>query len=216
MFDGLMIETINYKPIVLTELHDHILRTSGFDLIFTTKALDKHLLNELANQQIPVNPNSFEYMVEEFERTHCKIINQGVYIKETENQISFISEKKLREAYKHKSFKNANGQKENFINHWISNNDNIRAYEDMALFPNASKCPPGIYNLWIPFEGHSYTGPYEKNDKGFEMIMKLIKVLCANEPAVYNYILEWIGQMIQYPEIKTIVPTFISKQGSGK
>lgn len=215
-FDGLMIETINYKPIVLIELHDHILRTSGFDLIFTTKALDKHLINELANQQIPVNPNSFEYMAEEFERTHCKIINQGVYIKETENQISFISEKKLREAYKHKSFKNANGQKENFINHWISNNDNIRAYEDMALFPNASKCPQGIYNLWIPFEGHSFTGPYEKNDKGFEMIMKLIKVLCANEPAVYNYILEWIGQMIQFPEIKTIVPTFISKQGSGK
>lgn len=86
----------------------------------------------------------------------------------------------------------------------------------MALFPNASKCPLNIYNLWIPFLGHSYKGPYETNQNGFEMIMKLIKVLCGNEPVVYNYILQWIGQMIQFPEIKTIVPTFISKQGSGK
>ena len=86
----------------------------------------------------------------------------------------------------------------------------------MALFPNASKCPLNIYNLWIPFLGHSYKGPYETNQNGFEMIMKLIKVLCGNEPIVYNYILQWIGQMIQFPEIKTIVPTFISKQGSGK
>jgi hypothetical protein len=33
---------------------------------------------------------------------------------------------------------------------------------------------------------------------------------------VSQYLIKWIGQMIQYPAIKTICPTIISKQGAGK
>jgi phage/plasmid-associated DNA primase len=48
------------------------------------------------------------------------------------------------------------------------------------------------------------------------MILNHIKVLCNHEKGVYDYFIKWIAQMIQYPEVKTIMPTFISDEGAGK
>jgi hypothetical protein len=43
-----------------------------------------------------------------------------------------------------------------------------------------------------------------------------IKILCNHQEDVYEYFIKWIAQMIQYPHIKSICPTFISKEGAGK
>jgi phage/plasmid-associated DNA primase len=40
--------------------------------------------------------------------------------------------------------------------------------------------------------------------------------MCGNETPVGDYITKWIAQMLQYPAIKTISPTFIGEQGTGK
>ena len=107
-FDGIMIEQKYYKPDLLNELHDHILKVSGFDLTFLLKDLDKDLLNELSIQSsaMPLDPKSFEFMTQEFEKTHCKIISQELYISKENNNILYFNEKKLRESYKHMSFIN--------------------------------------------------------------------------------------------------------------
>jgi hypothetical protein len=216
-FDGIMIEEKYYKTDLLNELHDHILKVSGFDLTFCTKNLDKDLLKELSTQSIlPLDPKSFEYMSQEFEKTHCKIISQGLYISKENNTLLFFNEKKLRESYKHKSFKNEKGEKENFISHWISNNDNIYAFDDMDIYPNQDKCPTNIFNLWIPFKCEMFFQPFQPNVDALNEILNLIKVLCNNEDKIYQYFIKWIGQMIQYPDVKTICPTLISKMGAGK
>ena len=216
-FDGIMIDSKYYKPELLQELHEHILKVSGFDLTFTTKDLDKDLFTELSAQpKLPIDPKSFEYMSLEFEKTHCKVISQGLYISKENNTLLFFNEKKLRESYRHKSFKNEKGEKENFISHWISNNDNIRAFDDMDIYPDQTKCPENIFNLWIPFKCESYTNPYKPNVDALNEILNLIKILCNNEDKVYQYFIKWIGQMIQYPDVKSICPTLISKMGAGK
>jgi hypothetical protein len=212
-----MIEQKYYKPDLLNELHDHILKVSGFDLTFLLKDLDKDLLNELSIQSstMPLDPKSFEFMAQEFEKTHCKIISQGLYISKENNNILYFNEKKLRESYKHMSFINKKGEKENFISSWISNNDNIRCFDDMDIFPDPLKCPSNIFNLWIPFKCDC-TESYTPNTDALNEILNLIKILCGNEKKVYEYFIKWIGQMIQYPDIKTICPTLISKMGAGK
>ena len=66
--------------------------------------------------------------------------------------LNFFVIKNYVGTYKQKFYKNANGQKANFINSWTTNNDNIRVYDNMDIFPNAAdKCPTDTYNLWVLF-----------------------------------------------------------------
>jgi phage/plasmid-associated DNA primase len=54
------------------------------------------------------------------------------------------------------------------------------------------------------------------NDEAVNIIKNHIKILCGNDDVVASYFEKWIAQMIQYPAVKTICPTLISKEGAGK
>jgi len=167
----------------------------------------------------PVNKNSFAYLSQEFEKTHCKIVNKTVYIKETDKGVIFFSKQKLKESYEHLKCGDKlkkDGEPKLFIDVWTTGNDKIRKYDDCNFYPHPLVCPNNIYNLWSPFECEKYTTPYTKNDEGLQVILNHIKILCNNDEMVSQYLIKWIGQMIQYPAIKTICPTIISKQGAGK
>ena len=85
----------------------------------------------------------------------------------------------------------------------------------MDIHPNPLKCPSSIFNLWVPFECDN-TESYNPNTDALNEILNLIKILCGNENKIYEYFIKWIGQMIQYPDIKSICSTLISKMGAGK
>ena len=167
----------------------------------------------------PVKTNSFEYMSKEFEKTHCKIVNKTVYIKETDKGVIFFSKQKLKESYEHLKCGDKlkkDGEPKLFIDVWTTGNDNIRKYDDCNFYPHPLVAPNNIYNLWSPFECEKYTTPYTKNDEALKVVLNHIKILCNNDEMVSQYLIKWIGQMIQYPAVKTICPTIISKQGAGK
>lgn len=215
-FDGIMIPIEKYNDNLLNLLSEHILNTTGFDLKFTTKAFDQHLLEQLDDNLVET---SFEYMAREFEKTHCKIVMNGIYIKEpihSSEQFKFFTKAELTNAYEHLSFTNDKGEEESFIKKWTTKNNKIRNYENMEIYPHPLKCPDNTFNLWKPFYCDTLTEPYEKNEEGLQFMLNHIKILCNNELSVYNYILKWIGQMIQFPAQKTICPTFISDEGAGK
>jgi hypothetical protein len=86
----------------------------------------------------------------------------------------------------------------------------------MNIYPDASKCPNNIYNMWRPFAMELYKNPYTKNQEALDFILNHIKILCNHQEEVYNFIINWIAQMIQFPAIKSFVITLISLQGSGK
>ena len=159
------------------------------------------------------------YFATNFEKTHAKIIEKGCYIKIRENDILIMSPKLLNDSYSHMiGGYNEKGVPENFIKKWTINNEEIHKYVNMDIFPDNSKCPHNYFNLWIPFtfekqmEGFVYNAECEKT----AFILNHIKILCNHQTDVYDYILKYIAQMIQYPAIKSIVPTFISNQGAGK
>lgn len=165
---------------------------------------------------------SFEAIAQKFELTHCKIINKGVFIKTTPNDNVIMSKIHIKTAYEnmmYKKVKEMNGKTviddTNFINDWLVNNPNQKCYEDIGVYPDASKCPKNEFNMWRPFAMELVTD-YVEMEKERDEILKHIKILSGNDEAVYDYFIKWIAQMIQYPDVKTICPVLISKQGAGK
>jgi len=164
----------------------------------------------------------FEKMCKEFEKSHLKIVNKGFFIKEFENRIMTLTESDLRVAYSHlvyeKEVESKNGNKmvtKSFINDWLRENPLQRRKDDMDMFPTGLKCPDNYYNTWRPFDMELIT-EYTENKEALEIILNHIKILCGNDEEVTEYFIKWIAQMIQYPAIKTICPTLISKEGAGK
>jgi len=214
-FDGIMIPINNYKVELLEELTTAILSTTGFKLKFTQKEMNDNYLNDL--EDVGIDEESFEYKSVEFEKTHCKIINKSIYIKQTSEDIIIFSKGKLREAYEHLTCgEDKNGNSKLFIDQWTTGNANIRKYDDINTYPNPLICPNNIFNLWSPFECEKYTDNYIYNEEAVQIMLSHIKILCDNDDIVSDYFIKWIGQMIQYPAIKTICPTLISKEGAGK
>jgi len=57
---------------------------------------------------------------------------------------------------------------------------------------------------------------WNKDEKAISIVKNHIKIMCGNDQVVANYLELWIAQMIQFPSVKSICPTLISKEGAGK
>lgn len=232
MFDGLMIYGDYYKDVNLLEDIRHYVEKQmpGLDMIWTYK-------NHNAELNVPdgfvyssfvksdKNDRDFEYIANEFEKTHLKIINKSLYVKHDNKNIIFLTQSQLKMSYSHLSYDvpvyNEHGTFTGFntfpfINKWIGFTHNIRRKDDVDIYPNSKDCPENIFNLWRPFAMEILTETYNYKQPELEFILNHIKILCNNDVTVYDYFIKWIAQMIQYPHIKTIMPTFISGEGSGK
>jgi tRNA A37 threonylcarbamoyladenosine biosynthesis protein TsaE len=174
--------------------------------------------NDLTESKVESNDTlTFRKLYPKFEKTHAKIINKSSFIKETDEDVIVMSKSQIRTAYEHIQCGYATGNVPKlFIDKWLVFNDDIRKYDDMNIYPDASVCPENIYNMWRPFAMELETSPYEKNDIALQFILNHIKILCNHEEPVFDFVKKWIAQMIQYPAVKTFVITLISAQGAGK
>lgn len=230
--DGFMIPKDKYTPSLLCELEHHIMEKTGFELTFVNKAMDMGFLDILDSHLIVTNNAavatdddefSFKRVVEEFEKTHCKIINKSCFIKQLDDSVVIMNDKQLKVAYSHVFFnkKQLEGirgvwvnSKTSFITEWISHNHPIRMYDDIGIFPVPTDCPTNIYNIWVPFAAEKFVGNCDKEGVGF--ILNHILLMCNNDNDVFNYILKWCGHLFQYPQFKSTSPTFVGKEGDGK
>jgi len=159
-------------------------------------------------------------MKEEFELTHCKIISKAIYMQKNDSKYSMRTKKQIVDAYEHlvyHSYTDEFGRdiKLHFIHEWIKD-PSIKCYNDFGVFPNASKCPIDVLNVWVPFVMELYTDDYEIDTEGRDFILNHLNILCDRETITYDYFLLWIAQMIQHPEFKSTCPVLIGRQGSGK
>ena len=225
MFDGLMVYGDYYDNSELLETLQNIIneKYDGLNMQLSYKEHKTGCIHMPDDFSINPKPKtlekSFENVMEEFEKTHAKIINKGVFVKQLLNDNIIMSERHLVTAYKHLIYetydKDGNKKTKVFINDWLSNNPTQRNYEDMNVYPNDALCPNNHFNLWRKFAMEMITEYEEKLDE-LQMILDHIKILCNNEDDVYDYLIKWIAQMIQYPEVKSICPILISKEGAGK
>jgi hypothetical protein len=91
----------------------------------------------------------------------------------------------------------------------------IRRYDTMEFYPNASDCPHTCFNLWTPFAAERIT-EWSPDTEALEMILKHMYIICNHDQSAYEQLMEWMAQMVQFPHIKSICPTLISEGGAGK
>jgi hypothetical protein len=149
-----------------------------------------------------------------FEKTHLKIIYEGLYIHEENNEVKILSEANIRSNYKHiRCGFQPNGIPINFIDRWLVCNNEIRRKNKMGI--HMKHCPEDTYNLWTPFSMDLVVDYVEKLD-AIEIFKKHVSILCNHEEKVCDYVIDWIADMIQNPELKSKMLIFVSKQGAGK
>lgn len=167
---------------------------------------------------------SFSAMSEEFEKTHCKIQDVGCYIEKKSSGLVIVRNAgKLKESFGHLwCGYNEKGAKINFIDAWTKNNDEIRIFERMNIYPNTAMCPPTEYNLWIPFAMERVEEFTWRQDV-LDMFVDFLKLtICGHQPhhtrtEQFDYMMDWLAHLVQRPEQKCgKCPILISKQGSGK
>jgi len=186
------------------------------------KVLNPDFIDEEGEEQYidELNDDKFLKIAEQFEKRHCFIVNKSFYLKQTSNDIIFFSESKITQSYKHiicsDRIDKKTGKKQLFIKNWIEGNKNKRRYEDCDFYPHPLKCPKHVFNMWLPFEIEKYKKEYIKNEEALKFILNHIKILCNHEDDIFEYFIKWIGQMLQYPATKTIIPVLISDEGAGK
>lgn len=154
----------------------------------------------------------FKEQVNEFEKTHCKIVNNGMYIRHINNKIDVLSKTKMSDSYCH--IPSSLSEKTRFINDWFKYPD-IRRYDTMDIYPDKHNCPSNCFNLWTDFYCDTIN-EYTEKLKERDLILNHIKILCDNDEEVYSYVIGWIANMLQYPYRKSTMITFYAQQGAGK
>jgi hypothetical protein len=215
MFDGLMFYGEGNQTII-NDIQDAIRDKFNINMIVTYKPHETTITSESLMELKEVDDELlFHNMKEEFEKTHCKIINKSIFIKKIDNNNVVMAKPNVKTSYEHMiCYSDSDGEPkaESFINKWFVC-PSMRCYEDTGVYPNGIVCPDNHYNLWDDFVMENVD---EYEEKNIEMILNHIKILCGNNDIVYDYIIKWIAQMIQYPAVKTVCPTLISDPGAGK
>lgn len=224
MFDGCMIYGNHYENNDLLRNIENIIneKFEGLDMVFTYKEHDNTIeLPEDFDPSTADIPEDYETMKINFEKNICKIIQKAFYIEEDfeTNTIIIYKENDLKIAYRHLKFwgydeKKKKNTEKSFIKEWLEDKK-IRKYKTVVV------CPPPLipkmdeFNLWRPFDYELIT-EYEEKPEAVEMFKKHLSILCNHQEEVAEYMIDWLGQMIKLPAIKTICPTLISEEGAGK
>jgi len=155
-------------------------------------------INEAVVHELDLE-RTFKKQSKLFEQTHLKIIHEGLYIQDENNEIKILSEANIKANYKHiRCGFNSMGHPINFISRWIENNPDIRRKNKMGI--HMKNCPEDTYNLWTPF-AMDLVNDYVKKPEAIELFKKHVSILCNHEEPVINYVIEWIADMIQNPEL---------------
>lgn len=217
MFDGCLIDGNHYDNIELLEKVECYINSKNQNL--NMKLVYKPHNNSI---KYDFDFNIFDDIRKEFEQNHCKIIDKSNFISHDENGFIVMSDKDLRTSYAHlKMYKFINNKKSyidkksNFIKEWIEE-ENIRKYKYLDIFPPPLKCPENVFNLWSPFIGHKLIQSFEHKQTELDFILNHIKGLCNDEDNIYDYFIKWIAHMIQNPAQKSTAITLISEEGAGK
>jgi hypothetical protein len=161
--------------------------------------------------------DSYESVRDSFNINNCKILDNNIFvcILEKNDYPVYKSEKDMISSFKHvRCF--LNGKDSSFINKWLLD-PQMNYKKNMDLYPPGGiGCPDNCYNLWQDFKLEKIQDWVFK-EHAVDRFKHFIKTLCNNEDNVSDYIINFIGQMIQFPAIKpTCNPIFIGKEGCGK
>ena len=204
----------------------HCSRASSFDENSNKRYWEKFTTDESVENPIGIGSfrswtksappdGNFLDVLQEFELLHAKIINKSQFLKFLPNDLfQFFTLTELKTSYGNMKYTNEKGEEVSFINKWLDYK-NMRSYEDFVIQPPGVPYASNCLNLWAPFPPEKIF-TWKDHQEGLDAILNHIKILCNHDEAVSSYVINWIGQMVQYPGVKSTCLTWISDEGAGK
>ena len=171
----------------------------------------------------------YKYYRELFEKKYGvhKVLQSDKFLLEMDDSYYLRSESSLRTMFcdwKESGSQlfdiwNDGGRGKRFIHNYILDNEK-RIVDKIDFYPNISKCPSNVYNLFKGFyiETISNNDITDKDKEDFQIILDHIKLLVDDGESYvndcYEYILDWTAQIFQEPDKKTNT-MIINKGGEG-
>jgi hypothetical protein len=86
-----------------------------------------------------------------------------------------------------------------------------QTFKDIGVYPHDVECPDGILNLWTGYDAAKL--PISNAD--LSPILEHFKTLFKTE-LLYNHVLDWFANMLQYPSSQSIMMIWKCEEGAGK
>jgi len=213
MFDGLMVYgDITESFIKIVE--DYVEINSKFKGV--KLSIKSHETTfKIPDDYNPIVRQSYEQVLEEFNKTNCKV---GVQFANHTTDINIYSRSEFAILHEEMVYYNPEKYKNvSFIDDWFADADKIK-YDKLDSYPKDNLCPKNVFNLWekYPMQLIEKSIDDEKCKEALEFFINHVRVLCNYEDEVIKFVLMWIAQMFQYPENKSMELVFISSEGAGK
>jgi hypothetical protein len=230
IFDGFLIRIEEDKIIndeLLEEVSKYVFENTEYNLKLINKDFDNIInLDLFKNDNVLIDlSNEVTYYKDkqEFEKDHFKIMYPPSYVSlDNDGELYIQHTETFHQSFSHKSTKILRGEgphatidEVQFSRVWIHDKD-IRVYKKADFYPNKSKCPIDVYNLFKGFKAEQYEAinNIEKINILIEPIINQLKVIAQND---YEFLIIFYAFIIQHPDLKTNVNIIISgKDGCGK
>jgi hypothetical protein len=107
-------------------------------------------------------------------------------------------------------FQNVFIKKTPFLAFWLK--DPARqTYHSVGVYPHDVQCPDGVLNIWTGYAVEKIS----PNDTDIEPILNHLKII-TKEDVMYEFLLDWLANMFQYPSSKSVMIVIQGQEGSGK
>jgi putative DNA primase/helicase len=86
-----------------------------------------------------------------------------------------------------------------------------QTYSEIGVYPHDVVCPENILNIW---DGYAVE-KYPESNADISPILNHLRII-TKEEKVYEFILDWLANMFQYPSNKSVMIVIQGQEGSGK
>ena len=214
-FDGMLVYG-NMPDQHLEEMMQYIFAQTNWDIKLTFKPITTTLkLPE--NYKLMVR-DDYETVKQQFELFNAKVDCDFVtFNHDTGNKIY----NKANFLIRHEELKYYDSQTnkfKDFLTEWFKDWDK-RVYSRFDVYPKEDLCPPGVYNLWQPFDSATHQYDDESDElckKGLAYFTNHLYLVSGENESIFNFIELWLSQTIQYPEHKSVEIILYGQEGCGK
>lgn len=205
MYDGFMFYG-DKPPHLLEDLSQMVLDKTGFNVEWIYKEHNTSL--KVPDDFMEDNDEQmYEVLKRKYEKDYCLAFIEDlcIFSFKINNKICFLNPTDLS-----LHFQNVYINKINFLSIWYK--DTLRqTYNSVGVYPHDAICPDGCLNIW---DGYAVERIAPSN-MDIEPILNHLRII-TNESIMYEFLLDWLANMFQYPSSKSVMIIIQGKEGSGK
>jgi len=205
MFDGFM--TYSIYDNILIDLKNYIYEKIQFNINFIIKPHNQSLI--IPNDWKPDDPELlYIQLKEKYEKDYkLSFIQEHIlYSYKIGNKLCFYNSSDIKHLFD-TEFIGDN----NFFSLWNAD-PTKQVYNSIGVYPHDKECPNDILNIWTGYEIEKYTSDIIEIDD----ILEHINILVNKDEIIYNFVLDWIANMFQFPSNQSILLAFTGAEGSGR